>query len=158
MFRQETRSVFLKPRDTVAHLHPLLEPGDISKAGLLHALPEPTSPFPSCLSTIPGLLVCLPGPAHAAGASLRCHQPTTGDNAEVLISRLEVQLEMEICGRAVWQGWRIEEKHHSPALEPLAVSMATSTASPAAQSQLSPPHGHPGSCLLTPLCPLAYLP
>lgn len=41
-FRQETRSVFLEPRVTVAHLHPLLEPGDISKAGLLWALPEAT--------------------------------------------------------------------------------------------------------------------
>lgn len=42
MFRQGTRSVFLKPKVTVAHLHPLLEPGDISKAGLLQALPEAT--------------------------------------------------------------------------------------------------------------------
>lgn len=114
---------------------------------------------PSRLSTIPGLSVCPTGPAHTAGARLRCHQPTTGDSAKVHTSRLEMHLEMELGGRAVWLGWRKQkEKSLSPALEPLAAPLATSTVSPAAQRQLSPLHDHPEPCLLTPLCPLAYLP
>lgn len=99
--------------------------------------------------------MCPTGPAHPAAASLRCHWPTTGDNSKVLPYRLEVQLEVELGGRAVIQE---RDKYLSLALEPLAAPMATSTASPAAQGQLSPPHGYPESCLLIFLCPLAYLP
>lgn len=70
-----------------------------------------------------------------------------------------MQLEVEIGGRAVWQGWKIEKSTIPLLWTPwLAVPVATSTASPAAQGQLSPLRGHPESCLLTPLCPLAYLP
>lgn len=170
-FRQETRSVFLKPRVTVTHLHPLLEPGHISKAGLLWALPEATCVprrrhglVPSCLSTISWLLVCPTGPVHAAGASLRCHQPTTDDNAKELNAK-DIQAGSAGGSRAWWQscvtGVEEREKYFSPALELLAAPTVTSTASPAAQHQLSPLHGHAESCLLTPLCPwhiyLGYL-